>query len=348
MARKATIRDVSVAANVSVTTVSRHLNGSIRLPADTIRRIDDAVKDLRYTPNPLARSLSLGKSETIGLVIPEIANPFFARLAAAVEATAAERGYGVLLCVTLNKVDREIEYIRRIESKQVDGVLFSTNHPDDGRLLAALKDVPSFVLVDEDIAGADVPGVFAENQRGALAATRHLIEAGHRKIAMLSGPKNLLSAEERRLGFLTAIQEAGPAHEAVAIFDCAYTVEAGEAAAEELLQNHPETTAVFTGSDELFLGMLKTFRRQGVRIGEDISVITCDDVEPLALFEPAITALRQDLPQMGRQALDLLIATIAREPLPKRQILVPMELVKRDSVRPPRRHAMLKLSGSAS
>jgi LacI family transcriptional regulator len=342
MARKATIRDVSVAAEVSVTTVSRYLNGSIRLPAVTIRRIDDAVRDLRYTPNPLARSLSRGKSETIGLVIPEIANPFFARLAASVEAAAAERGYGVLLCVTLNNIEREIDYIRRIESKHVDGILFSTNHPDDGRLLDALRDVPCFVLVDEDITGADVPGVFAENRGGALEATRHIIAAGHRKIAMLSGPKKLLSAEERRLGFLDAIREAGPGHDAVAVFDCAYTVEAGEAAAEELLQRHPETTAVFTGSDELFLGMLKTFRRQGVRIGEDISVITCDDVEPLALFEPAITALRQDLPQMGRHALDLLIAAIARTPVQRRQILVPMELVKRDSVHAPRRSARLR------
>jgi LacI family transcriptional regulator len=342
MARKATIRDVAVAAEVSVTTVSRYLNGAMRLPAETMRRIDDAVAVLRYTPNPLARSLSRGKSETIGLVIPDIANPFFARLAAAVEATAAARGYGVLLCVTLNDIDREIDYIRRIESKYVDGILFCTNHPDDGRLLKALQDVPCFVLVDEDITGADVPGVFAENRQGAREATTHLIAAGHRQIAMLSGPKNLLSAEERRLGFLDAIREAGPGHDAVAVFDCAYTVEAGEAAAEELLGRHPETTAVFTGSDELFLGLLKTFRRQGIRIGEDISVITCDDVEPLALFQPAITALRQDVTLMGQHALDLLIAAIMRMPMPARQIRVPMELVRRDSVRPPRRQALLR------
>lgn len=341
MARKATIRDVAGAAEVSVTTVSRYLNGAMRLPADTMRRIDDAVEVLRYTPNPVARSLSRGKSETIGLVIPEIANPFFARLAAAVEARAAERGYGVLLCVTLNNVEREIDYIRRIESKYVDGILFCTNHPDDGRLLKASQDVPCFVLVDEDITGADVPGVFAENRQGAWEATRHVIEAGHRTIAMLSGPKNLLSAEERRLGFLDAIREAGPGHDAVAVFDCAYTVDAGEAAAEELLRRHPETTAVFTGSDELFLGLLKTFRRRGIRIGDDISVITCDDVEPLALFQPAITALRQDVTLMGQHALDLLIAAIARLPVPARQIRVPMELVRRDSVRPPRRQTRL-------
>lgn len=342
MARKATIRDVAVAAEVSVTTVSRYLNGAMRLPAETMRRIDDAVAVLRYTPNPLARSLSRGKSETIGLVIPDIANPFFARLAAAVEATAAARGYGVLLCVTLNDIDREIDYIRRIESKYVDGILFCTNHPDDGRLLKALQDVPCFVLVDEDITGADVPGVFAENRQGAREATTHLIAAGHRKIAMLSGPKNLLSAEERRLGFLDAIREAGPGHDAVAVFDCAYTVEAGEAAAEELLRRHPETTAVFTGSDELFLGLLKIFRRQGIRIGDEISVVTCDDVEPLALFQPAITALRQDVTLMGQHALDLLIAAIMRMPMPARQIRVPMELVRRDSVRPPRQQALLR------
>ncbi|HEX3984897.1 MAG TPA: LacI family DNA-binding transcriptional regulator [Acidisoma sp.] len=342
MARKATIRDVAVAAGVSVTTVSRYLNGSMRLPPETKHRIDDAVKTMRYTPNPLARSLSRGRSDTIGLVIPDIANPFFAQLAAAVEAAAVERGYGVLLCVTLNNVDREIDYIRRIESKHLDGVLFSTNHPDDGRLLKALEDVPCFVLIDEDISGFDIPGVFAENRGGAHAATRHLIAAGHRKMAMLSGPRTLFSAEERREGFEQAIAEAGPGHEAVAVFDCAYTVEAGEAAAEQLLRRHPDITAVFTGSDEIFLGMLKTFRHLGVRIGEDISVVTCDDVEPLALFEPAITALRQDLPLMGRHGLDMLISEITRKPLPQRQIRVPMELIERESVRAPRRRARLR------
>lgn len=341
MARKATIKDVSLAANVSVTTVSRFLNGSMRLPPETKRRIEDAVSTLRYSPNPLARSLSLGRSETIGLVIPEIANPFFAQLAASVEEAAARLGYGVLLCVTLNNVEREIDYIRRIENKHVDGVLFSTNHPDDGRLLAALKDVPCFVLIDEDIAGSDFPGVFAENREGAIAATRHIVEAGHRKIAMLSGPKTLLSAEERRQGFQEAIAAAGPGHEAIAIFDCAYTADAGEAATEQLLQRHPETTAIFTGSDELFLGMLKTFRRHGIRIGQDISVVTCDDVEPLTLFEPPITALRQDLPTMGANALEMLIGEITRGSRLPRQVRVPMELIRRQSVRPPRRRPHL-------
>jgi LacI family transcriptional regulator len=271
MARKATIRDVSGAADVSVTTISRYLNGSIRLPAETRRRIDEALSTLRYTPNPLARSLSRGRSDTIGLVIPDISNPFFAQLAASVEAAAVARGYGVLLCVTLNHVERELDYIRRIESKHFDGVLFSTNHPDDGRLLDALKDVPSFVLVDEDISGSNMPGVFAENRAGVFAATRHIIEAGHRKIAMLSGPKGLMSAEERRQGFHEAVAAAGPGHEAVAVYDCAYTVEAGEEEAGKLLDQHPETTAVFTGSDELFLGMLKTLRRRGIRDRQELT-----------------------------------------------------------------------------
>lgn len=341
-ARKATIRDVSAAACVSVTTVSRYLNGSIRLPPDTTKRIDDAIAALNYTPSPLARSLSLGRSNMIGLVVPEIANPFFARLAASVEAAAARLGYGLLLCVTLNNVDREVDYIARIESKYVDGVLFSTNHPDDGRLRAVLQDVRNVVLVDEDIAGSCRPGVFAANHEGAFAATRHMVEAGHKRIAMISGPKTLLSADERRQGFLEAVATAGPAHEVVAVFDCAYTVEAGEAAAERLLQDHPKTTAVFTGSDELFLGMLKTFRRRGVRIGADISVVTCDDVGPLELFEPAITALRQDIPQMGEHAVGMLRSHMLREQVPDAQIRVPMKLIERESVCAPRQRSRLK------
>ena len=209
VARKATIKDVAGAAGVSIATVSRYLNGSIRLPGSTTKRIDHAVASLRYAPNPLARSLSLGKSNTIGLVVPEIGNPFFAGLAASVETAAAEHGLGVLLCVTLNRVERELDYIGRLEHRQVDGLLFATNHPDDGTLLAALAGLPGIVLLDEDIAGADVAGVFADNMNGARDATRHILEAGHRRIAMLSGPSGLLSAEERRRGFLSAVREGG-------------------------------------------------------------------------------------------------------------------------------------------
>ncbi|GAB0115184.1 LacI family DNA-binding transcriptional regulator [Acidisoma sp. C75] len=339
MSRKATIKDVASAAGVSVAAVSRYLNGSIRLPPATTKRIDQAVAALRYVPNPLARSLSRGRSDTIGLVVPEISNPFFAGLAAAVETAAAEHGLGVLLCVTLNRVDRELDYIRRLEHRQVDGLLFATNHPDDGTLLTALAGLPGMVLVDEDIAGAEVSGVFAENVAGAYDATRHILAAGHRRIAMLSGPPGLLTAEERRRGFMRAVSEAGA--QALAVMEGAYTREAGEAATERLLADHPQTTAIFTGSDEIFLGMLQTFRRRGIRIGTDISVVTCDDVEPLGLFEPPITALRQDLGLLAREALRLVMREIATPPSGAGRVRVPMELQVRQSVLPPRRRVKL-------
>ncbi|HUN50707.1 MAG TPA: LacI family DNA-binding transcriptional regulator [Candidatus Sulfotelmatobacter sp.] len=326
---------MSKAAGVSATTVSRYLNRTMRLPEETARRIDQAVAALQYAPDPLARSFSRGRSETIGLVLPEIDNPFFARLAASVEAAAAARGYGVLLCATLNRLEREFDYIRRLDRNHVDGMLFVTNHPDDGRLRAAVAGMPRFVLIDEDIAGADLPGVFSDNAQGARDAARLLIEAGHRKLAMLSGPTGLMSAEERKAGFLSAIRDAGPGCEAVAVIDGAYTAEAGAAAAETLLRTHPEVTAIFVGSDEIFLGLLPCLRRRGLRIGTDISVVTCDDVEPLALFDPPITAVRQNVAAIGAAAFDIVMHEIAGTAAPERRLRIPMEVIRRASVAPP-------------
>jgi Bacterial regulatory proteins, lacI family/Periplasmic binding proteins and sugar binding domain of LacI family len=178
MARSATLSDVAKAAKLSPTTVSRHLNGSINLPEDTVRRIDAAIAALRYRPNPHARSLGRGRSDTIGLVIPDIANPFFAKLAAAVEIAADTSGLGVMLCSTFNRQARELDYIDRLRKNFVDGLLFATNHVDDGALAASVNASSGVVLVDEDIPGSRGPKVFCGQRTGWSSCRR--VPAGRR------------------------------------------------------------------------------------------------------------------------------------------------------------------------
>lgn len=342
MPRSASIGDVARAANLSAATVSRHLNGRLHLPAATARRIEAAVAALGYRPNPHARSLSRGRAETIGLLLPDIANPFFARLAAAVEAAADAHGLGVMLCASLNKPVREIDYLARLRHHRLEGLLLATNHADDGALAAAINDAPGVVLIDEDVAGTRVPKVFPDNVQGGYLAGAHLLAAGHRRLAYIGGPVGLMSTQERRAGLERAVAEAGPAARLEADYDGDYTREHGEAAAAHLLDHHGEVTAVFAASDEILIGLLSAMRRRGLTAGRDLSIVTFDDAAPLELLEPPVTAVRQPVEAIGRRALDLILAPGGGAAKTER---LPVTLIERASVGAPRQPARRKRKG---
>ena len=297
--------DVAKAARLSSASVSRYLNGSLRLPPETARRIDAAVAALGYRPHPHARSLSRGKTDTIGLLLPEIDNPFFSRLAAAVEAAADARGLGVMLCCSLNRPEREVDYLARLRRNFVDGLLFATNHPDDGTLARAVNEAPGVVLIDEDIEGTAVPKVFSDNGQGGRLAAEHLLDFGHAEVAYVGGPRDLMSARERGLGFARTIRDAG--RSVVAERFGAYSRRHGEEAARDLLERHPEVTGVFVASDEILMGFLTTLRDRGLRVGADISVVTFDDAAPLDMVDPPITAIRQPIAAIGALALERML-----------------------------------------
>ncbi len=337
MARVPRLKDVAADTGLSEATVSRHLNHSIALPDSTRRRIDEAVARLGYRANAHARNLSRGRSEQIGLVIPDLANPFFAQAAAMVERAADARDLGLLLCTTSNRRDRELDYIRRLRQHQIDGLLFITNHGDDGSVAAAINSAPGIVLLDEDVAGTAAPKIFAENEGGAWLAARHLVEHGHRLVAVISGPVGLGSSHERAGGVRRALQGVAGGRVTAAYFG-AYSREHGRASAARMLREHPETTAVFTGNDEILVGLLEVFRDQGIAVPEQMSVITFDDVEPLHLFDPPITAIRQDIESMGCRAVEVLLDLTqgTRQPVEVQRIAV--DLIRRASVGAPRHH----------
>ena len=334
------LKDVAADTGLSEATVSRHLNNSIILPDSTRRRIDEAVARLGYHPNSHARSLSRGRSEQIGLVIPDLTNPFFAQVAAMVERAAEARNLGLLLCTTSNRRDRELDYIRRLRQNQIDGLLFITNHGDDGSIAAAINAAPGIVLLDEDVAGTVAPKIFAENEQGGWLAGMHLVEHGHRAVAVISGPVALGSAHERACGVRRTLTGADGGRITAEYFG-PYSREHGRASAARILSEHPDTTAVFTGNDEILVGLLEVFREQGIAIPGQMSVITFDDVEPLHLFAPPVTAIRQDVESMGCRAVEVLLALADRpaqpfpaQPFPVQRIAV--DLIPRASVGAPR------------
>jgi LacI family transcriptional regulator len=331
----ATIRDVAKEAGVSAATVSRYLNRSIHLPAATGARIDAALARLNYRPNSLAKRLSLGSSETIGLVTPDIANPFFAILAAAAEEEARQAGYSVLFTSTGGEQEIEIENIGRLAERHVDGLIVLVNRADDGSLRRLLDGRRDVVLIDEDIPGAGVTKVFVENEAGAHAATRHLIEAGHARIGHIGGPDGLFSCHERFAGFRRAMAEAGLPVEADLVTFGAYERAAGEAAVRRLMMLPEPPTAVFTGSDYIATGVLAGLRQLGLSVPRDLSLASFDDMPFADLLDPPITTVRQPARELGRLGVRHLIAQI-RGDAPIQIQRLPATLVVRQSVAPPR------------
>jgi LacI family transcriptional regulator len=336
----ATIRDVAEAARVSPATVSRFLNKTIVLPAETASRIERACKRLAYRPNQLAKRLSLGSSELIGLATPEIANPFFATLAAAAEDEARRLGYSLLITSTNGDPQMECANIDRLDSRHVDGLIVLTNRPDDGRLREIVTGRKDVVLLDEDVPGAEVGRIFVQNEEGAYDATRHLIAAGHRRIAHIGGPRDLFSARERFQGFVRALNEAGlPVVETLVRFG-AYERAAGHAAIRELMAGEPPT-ALFTGSDYLALGALAGLRERGLDAPRDLSIASFDDMPFAELLHPPLTTVRQPIEEMGRQGVRTLLAQLKGEAAPGLARLR-TELIIRQSVSAPRQDPIVR------
>ncbi|MBB5751593.1 LacI family DNA-binding transcriptional regulator [Prosthecomicrobium pneumaticum] len=336
MRAPAKLKDVAARAGVSPAAVSRFLNGSISLPAATIERIEAAIAFFDYRPNAHARRLSLGRSDTIALVVPEIGNPFFAELAAAAERAAAAEGLGIMLFATENRLERELEYLSRLGRSDVDALLFVTNHADeDGRLAAAIGHAAQVVLLDEDVPGTGVSKVFADNVEGGRLAARALIEAGHRRLFLAGGPPALMSARERAEGFRAAAREAGLPEDSVEALAGDYTVAQGRRAAEAMLASPVGPTAVFAASDQTMLGLLEVFRARGIAVPDEVSIVTFDDVVPLAFFDPAISAIRQSIGEMGRIGVQRVIAGM-KGGAAAEVIRLPIEFVPRASVAAPR------------
>ena len=334
--KRVVLSDVARLAGLSKATVSRYLNNSIVLPQQTTQRIEDAISTLNYRGNSLARRLSKGGSETIGLVLPEISNPFFAELAEAAEAAASAHQYSLVLCVTRNNLEKEVQFIRWLDTRQVDGLLFATNRPDNGALLAELQGQSNIVLIDEDIPGADVPKVFADNVTGGRLAAQ-LIEAGHQRVAYVGGPGELMSVRERHEGFRQALAEANLPYLPELVLFGDYTREFGQHALDSLLALPEPPTAIFAGSDYLALGLLDGLRAHKLSAPQDMSIVGFDDANYAELITPRLSTIRQNAGELGRTAVELLIKMLKEESQETQEnsvARIPVQSVKRESIAP--------------
>jgi DNA-binding LacI/PurR family transcriptional regulator len=325
----ATIRDVARQAGVSPATVSRWMNGRLVVKPSTAERISAAVKQLRYVPSLVARTLVTKESRTIGLLLADISNPFFAALARAVEDAAQERGYAVIVCNSDSNPEKEAGYIRLLNRKYIDGILFLSNSPGGSGLKAALKEEIPIVVVDEAIEGVKAPGVFTDNVQGAYDAVTHLIHLGHRRIGHVTGPP-VYSTPLRLHGYRRALEDNGLPFDSALVRVADFQTEGGRRAARMLLNLPQRPTAIFAGNDLMALGAIQAAWEAGLRVPEDLAIVGFDDIPLASAFVPPLTTVAQPLTDMGRVAVDMLVRRIEGKPA-RRRVILPCTLRVRQS-----------------
>ena len=311
-----TMRDVAREAGVSVNTVSRALAGKPDVSPETRARVLKVAERLGYRPNRLARGLRSNKTFTIGVIVTDIANPFFAELVKGVEEAARQNGYSIILEDTSEDPEKEARAIQVMLSERVDGLLLTPVQSKKEGVEKVLKSKVPLVLMGRYFSDLETPYVVSDDVRGAILATEHLIDLGHRNIAHVAGPLHISSAQDRLSGYKQALREHGiPAREEV-ILTGAVTLRDGYEAGKELLKLKTLPTAVFAYSDLVAIGLMQALMEEGVKIPEDISLVGYDDIEFSAYTKVPLTTVRIPKRALGQKAVRMLLVSLRDGGLP--------------------------------
>lgn len=311
---RATIIDVARATGVSAQTVSRVVNNRPGMSEATRLRVQEAVERLGYRPDSIARGLVTRRTLTLGLVVPDIANPFFPEIVQGAEEVAWEAGYNLFLCDVREDLTREAAALRSLHDKRVDGVIVCSPRLQDEVLWPLLKTHPAAVVVNRRAPGEVASSVRVDYAAGVRQAVRHLHARGCRTLGFLAGPAHAYGGLERARGFAEALAAAGQERDPALSLPCPPYVEGGYEAARSLLQNHREVDGLFCYNDLVALGALRACAESGRRVPEDVSIIGCDDIPLAALVTPALSTLGMSKRELGAQAVRLLLGRIEGHP----------------------------------
>ncbi|MGG2972065.1 LacI family DNA-binding transcriptional regulator [Geobacillus stearothermophilus] len=326
----ASIKDVAKRANVSTATVSRVLRNTGNVTEETRQRVLEAIEALNYHPNVLGRYLRRMETETVLVVVPDIMNPFFSKVLRGIEAVALEHGYQVLLGDTQNDARLEEQYLNVLPQRQVDGMIFLTARIRKELMEEMARQFP-IVLACEYLEGTDIPTVSIDNISSARKATEHLIRLGHRRIAHLSGPMDVILSRDRLRGYYQALAQHEIEVDAALVQEGDFTYESGYHLTLKLLALEKPPTAIFAANDEMAIGAVKAIRHRGGRVPDDVAVVGFDDIQMASIFEPSLTTIAQPMFEIGQKAMELLLALIEGTSARRRQLVLPDRLVIRDS-----------------
>lgn len=328
-----TIKDIAKIANVSIATVSRVINHKAEgISEETRQRILQIVKENNYTPNRIARSMITKTTRTIGLIIPDIRNPFFTELVRGVEDVARRSQYTVFLCNGDREIQKTTEYLTLMKENSADGILLTVSdlviNPQLQKTVEKL-DIP-VVLIDRNEKDLKLSGVFIDNVKAGYEATRHLLSLSHTQIGCITGPKDNKNSNDRLQGYLTALQESGIESKPEWIIHSDFEIEGGYHAAKQLISDR-NVTAIFAFNDLIAFGVYQAAEELGLTLPRDLSVIGFDDLHYNQLLKPKLTTIRQPIYQIGEMATEFLLKEIQERRRVRVETYLDIELMVRES-----------------
>jgi LacI family transcriptional regulator len=334
-----TLKAVAEIAGVSIATASRVLAGKAdahRIAPATVAAVRAAAERIGFRPSQLARSLRSGQSALIGVMVPDVANPFFAAIAREITLAAEAKGFSVLLGDSREDDATERRLIQQLRDRRIEGLVVCPAGLEQDHLAAAQAAGLPLVVVDRGFPDGDLVTVTSDHAQGATALARVLVQAGHRRIGVLQGRPGTLANDERLTAFSEALRAAGLRLPASHIRGEAFSETAGRTAALALLRDQPAITALFALSNQIALGALRAAAQLGRSVPRDLSLATFDDLPHADFLNPPLTTACQDVPALGRRAADLLLARIAGGARPRTRIQrVPVTVIERASIAPP-------------
>ncbi|MEA2020878.1 MAG: LacI family DNA-binding transcriptional regulator [Candidatus Caldatribacteriota bacterium] len=328
-----TIKDVAKLAGVHPSTVSRVINNDSRISEKTKNKVIYVINKLGYTPNAIARGLKTKRTNTIGMLIPDITNPFFADLARGVEDAANESGFNVILCNSDEKLEKERTYLEILKEKRVDGLILGSVHIKDKSIFRLEKIKYPYILVSRDIEGLDKNCIIVNDIAGGIMATEHLIKLGHRKIAHITGPLKVRSAINRLEGYRIALKKNHIEYKEELVEEGDFRIAGGYKAMKKLLKLPELPTAIFTANDLVAMGAMQAIQQKKYHIPRDFCIIGFDDIKLASFVFPALSTIRQPMLEMGALAVKTLLRIIKGGEFNQKKVILKPELIVRESCR---------------
>ena len=325
-----TIQDVAKAAGVSVATVSRVINNSEAVTESTREAVMSAIKILNYQPNLLGRNLRRTETRRLLVLLPNIGNPFYARIVKGIEDVAHKNGYNVMLCNTDSDAERERMYLELLKSRLADGVIFMAPVLGKEGLTEIGKSFP-VVQCCEYTEGAQVSHVSIDNHAAAYKLTKHLISAGHQRIGMISCRGAVVSIMQRESGFKKALADSGIGFREELVKYGDYSFNSGLRAANQFVSMKDRPTAIFAISDIMAIGALRSIRENNLKVPEDMAVAGFDNINFASMCYPTLTTISQPKYDMGCISMELLLQQIRGELKERKDILLEYEIIIRES-----------------
>lgn len=332
------LQDVAEEAGVSIATASRSLSGAAGVSEVVAEQVRVVARRMGYIANFHARSLAAGTSRSVGLVVHEIGDPYFAEIASGVLRVGAREGLTVQICHTGRDPERELEQVRMLVANRVGALIIAGSGFVDARLQASAKaDLQNYRAAGGRVAvigrhQLGVDAVLPDNIGGGRAIAEHVLGLGHRRVAIATGSRGLTTIADRLAGVAEAFEAAGLTIEGVPVIEAEFTREGGKVAADRILTHHRDVTAVIALNDDMAIGILSVLRTHGIRVPEQLSVSGFDDVAVAGDLAPSLTTVRLPMVEMGELALELALKEPASRP---RRRVAKHELVARDSTAPP-------------